>query len=59
MFLVDCGASSLIAMRRFGVAPNDIDMILLTHFHGDHFGGIPFFVLDAQLISIRMSLTQF
>jgi ribonuclease BN (tRNA processing enzyme) len=53
IFLVDCGASSLIAMRRFGVAPNDIDMILLTHLHGDHFGGIPFFVLDAQLISKR------
>jgi ribonuclease BN (tRNA processing enzyme) len=52
-FLVDCGASSLIALRRFGVAPNDMDMILLTHLHGDHFGGIPFFVLDAQLISKR------
>lgn len=52
-FLVDCGASSLIALRRFGVVPNDIDMILLTHLHGDHFGGIPFFVLDAQLISKR------
>jgi len=52
-FLVDCGASSLIAMRRFGITPNEIDMILLTHLHGDHFGGIPFFVLDAQLISKR------
>jgi ribonuclease BN (tRNA processing enzyme) len=52
-FLLDCGASTLIAMRRFGVAPNDIDMILLTHLHGDHFGGLPFFVLDAQLISKR------
>jgi ribonuclease BN (tRNA processing enzyme) len=52
-FLVDCGASSLIAMRRFGVDPNAIHMILLTHLHGDHFGGIPFFVLDAQFISKR------
>ncbi len=52
-FLVDCGASSLIALRRWGMAPNDIDTILLTHLHGDHFGGIPFFVLDAQLISKR------
>ena len=51
--LLDCGASSLIAMRRFGVEPNEIDAILVSHLHGDHFGGIPFFVLDAQLISKR------
>jgi ribonuclease BN (tRNA processing enzyme) len=54
-FLVDCGASAMIAIRRFGIDPNDIDMILLTHLHGDHFGGIPFFVLDAQLISKRVN----
>lgn len=52
-FLVDCGASSLIAMRHFGADPNAVDAILLTHLHGDHFGGVPFFVLDAQLISRR------
>src|SRR3990172_7324834 len=52
-FLLDCGASSLIAMRRFGVEPNDIDAILLSHLHGDHFGGLPFFILDAQLVSKR------
>jgi ribonuclease BN (tRNA processing enzyme) len=51
--LVDCGASALIAMRRYGVDPNAIDRILLTHLHGDHFGGIPFFVLDAQFMSKR------
>jgi ribonuclease BN (tRNA processing enzyme) len=51
--LIDCGASSLIAMRRFGVEPNDIDAILVSHVHGDHFGGIPFFILDAQFISKR------
>jgi ribonuclease BN (tRNA processing enzyme) len=52
-FLIDCGASSLIAMRRFGVDPSLVDIILLTHLHGDHFGGLPFFILDAQLISKR------
>ena len=52
-FLVDCGTTSLIAMRRFGVQPNAIDMMLISHLHGDHFGGIPFFLLDAQLISKR------
>ncbi len=46
--LVDCGASSLIALKRAGIDPNDIDTILITHLHGDHFGGIPFLVLDGQ-----------
>ena len=52
-FLVDCGASSLVALRQLGVAPETLDMILITHLHGDHFGGLPFMVLDAQLISRR------
>ncbi len=52
-FLIDCGASSMIGIRRFGVTPNHIGLILLSHLHGDHFGGIPFFVLDAQLVSRR------
>ena len=51
--LLDCGASSVIAMKRFGVEPNDIDAILISHVHGDHFGGIPFFILDAQFLSRR------
>jgi ribonuclease BN (tRNA processing enzyme) len=47
-FLLDCGASSLIAIKKHGVPPSSIGTILVTHLHGDHFGGIPFFVLDAQ-----------
>ena len=46
--LLDCGASSLIAMRRFGVDPQAIDTVLLSHLHGDHFGGVPFLILDGQ-----------
>jgi ribonuclease BN (tRNA processing enzyme) len=52
-FLIDCGASSMIALRRWQVDPNSIELILLTHLHGDHFGGLPFLLLDAQLISKR------
>jgi ribonuclease BN (tRNA processing enzyme) len=51
--LVDCGASSLVALNRLGIDRNAIETILITHFHGDHFGGIPFFILDAQLVSKR------
>jgi ribonuclease BN (tRNA processing enzyme) len=52
-FLVDCGASSMVAIRKFAVEPNAIRTILITHLHGDHFGGLPFFILDAQLVSRR------
>jgi ribonuclease BN (tRNA processing enzyme) len=51
--LVDCGASSLVAMKRFGVETSVIDTILLSHLHGDHFGGLPFFIMEAQYVSDR------
>jgi ribonuclease BN (tRNA processing enzyme) len=41
-FLIDCGASSLPALKRLGIARDAIDLILITHFHGDHFAGLPF-----------------
>jgi ribonuclease BN (tRNA processing enzyme) len=47
-FLIDCGASSLPALKRLNIARDGIDLILITHFHGDHFGGLPFLLLDAQ-----------
>jgi ribonuclease BN (tRNA processing enzyme) len=53
LFLVDCGASSLIAMRQQQIEPRDVSKILITHLHGDHFGGLPFFLLDAQMVSKR------
>ena len=47
-FLIDCGASSLVALKSYGIAREAIDVILITHFHGDHFAGLPFLLLDAQ-----------
>lgn len=52
-FLIDCGASALVAMKGLKIDRNAIDLILLTHFHLDHFGGVPFFILDAQLVAKR------
>jgi ribonuclease BN (tRNA processing enzyme) len=51
--LIDCGASSLIGMNKLGIRHNDIDAIFLTHFHGDHVGGVPFFLLEANYVSKR------
>ena len=52
-FLIDCGATSLVALKRAKVDRNAIDLILVTHFHADHFGGVPFFILDAQFFAKR------
>lgn len=52
-FLLDCGASAMVGIKRWQIDPAAIDAILITHLHGDHFAGLPFFILDAQLITKR------
>jgi ribonuclease BN (tRNA processing enzyme) len=51
--LIDCGASTHVALRARGIDPNTIDAIILSHLHGDHFGGIPFLLLEGQFLSRR------
>jgi ribonuclease BN (tRNA processing enzyme) len=55
--LLDCGASSLIAMKRAGVNPSTIEHVLISHLHGDHFGGLPFMILDGQFSRRTQPLT--
>src|ERR1700741_4468267 len=47
-FLIDCGATSLPALKRLRIPGEPIHPVLLTPFHGDHFAGLPFLLLDAQ-----------
>ena len=51
--LLDCGASSLPALKAQGVDPNAIEGVLLSHLHGDHFGGVVFLVMDGHFLSRR------
>jgi ribonuclease BN (tRNA processing enzyme) len=46
--LLDCGATSLVALKRLGIDPSGIGYVALTHLHGDHFGGLPWLILDGQ-----------
>ncbi len=51
--LIDCGASSLIAMTKLAIGRNDIDTIFISHFHADHFAGLPFLILEANYVLKR------
>jgi len=51
--LMDFGPSALVPLRQTMSDLNQIDQILVSHLHGDHFGGLPFFLLDAQFASMR------
>jgi ribonuclease BN (tRNA processing enzyme) len=43
--LLDAGAPLLPHLHRTGIDPGAIDVVFLTHFHGDHVLGLPTFVL--------------
>lgn len=47
-FLIDCGATSLAGLKRLGISPSDIGTVFVSHLHGDHYGGLPFLILDGQ-----------
>ena len=39
--LIDCGEATQIAIKEKGWSFKAIDLILFTHYHGDHIGGLP------------------
>jgi len=52
-FLIDCGATSLTGMFRQDFDPNDVSTIFVTHLHGDHFGGLVWWLIHAVHVSQR------
>jgi ribonuclease BN (tRNA processing enzyme) len=55
--LLDCGATSLSALKHLRLDPGEIEAVFVSHLHGDHFGGLPFLILDGQFSRRTSSLT--
>ena len=56
--LLDCGATLLAGLQRCSLNTNQIDAVVISHLHGDHFCGIPFLLLDALFVSKRSKPLQ-
>lgn len=52
-FLLDCGATALIGLRKFHLDPNAVSTVFVTHLHGDHYAGLAWLLIDAALVSKR------
>ena len=55
--LLDCGATSLSALKHLRLDPGEVEAVFVSHLHGDHFGGLPFLILDGQFSRRATPLT--
>lgn len=46
--LLDCSPQTIQSLRKYNLSPNQIDYIFISHLHGDHSGGLPFFLLNLK-----------
>jgi ribonuclease BN (tRNA processing enzyme) len=47
-YLFDCGPTVLQQLGKASIRTQDIDVVFISHFHADHFFGLPFLFLDGR-----------
>lgn len=52
-FLIDCGVTSIMGLSRNDLDPERVDTILVSHLHGDHFGGLVWWLIHAVYVTRR------
>ena len=48
--LIDCGEGTQIQLRKYKVKFQKLDLVLITHLHGDHFYGLPGLISSMHLL---------
>lgn len=57
--LIDCGEATQLQMRKFGVKMQKLDVILISHLHGDHFFGLVGLISTMRLLGRDTGLKIF
>ena len=52
-FVIDCGATAIIGFNKYGLDPNAVETIYISHLHGDHFAGLVWWLIHAQHVAKR------
>lgn len=52
--VVDFGSSSLTALHQAAINADHIKSIVVSNFHADHFGAVPYYIIDAHLNRKRL-----
>src|SRR5687767_14791722 len=58
-FLIDCGESTQMRLQSAGIRPFKINLVLISHLHGDHVFGLPGLLSSYSHLQRKEKLTVY